>query len=207
MCAVLTLFQELDKCFIYIVSTVLCRGDRASESPGSQSQWMFSDSNTFYFFLLLHQSILQRYEPERVIVADMPPSHTSQDVLGKQHLRTTEHIIQSNLSANLGFQRACRWGLRNAILSCQSLSFRYHCDLSWRFYISPYVWPFSHADRLTSWLREGSSPCVLHTPEQGKSKHLFYLLNSSFDICSMLFFSGGQRQVRGSLGHFVRIFL
>lgn len=123
MCTVLTLFQELDKCFIYIVSTVLCRGGRASESPGSQSQWMFSDSNTFFFFfLLLHQSILQRYEPEMVIVADMPPSHTSQDVLGKQHLRTTGYIIQSNLSANLGFQRACRWGLRNAILYCQSPS-------------------------------------------------------------------------------------
>lgn len=120
MCTVLTLFQELDKCFIYIVSTVLCRGGRASESPGSQSQWMFSDSNTF--FLLLHQSILQRCEPETVIVADMPPSHTSQDVLGKQHLRTTGHIIQSNLSANLGLQIACRWGLRNAILSCQSPS-------------------------------------------------------------------------------------
>lgn len=62
----------------------------------------------FFFFLLLHQSILQRYEPEMVIVADVPPSHTSQDVLGKQHLRTTGHIIQSNLSANLGLQRACR---------------------------------------------------------------------------------------------------
>lgn len=121
MCTVLTLFQELDKCFIYIVSTVLCRGGRASESPGSQSQWMFSDS-TLFFFLLLHQSILQRYEPEMVIVADVPPSHTSQDVLGKQHLRTTGHIIQSNLSTNLGLQRACRWGLRYAILSCQSPS-------------------------------------------------------------------------------------
>lgn len=63
--------------------------------------------NTF-FFLLLHQSILQRYEPEMVIVADVPPSHTSQDVLGKQHLGTTGHIIQSNLSTNLGLQRACR---------------------------------------------------------------------------------------------------
>lgn len=90
VCTVLTLFQELDKCFMYIVSTVLCRGDRASESPGSQSQWMFSDSNTFF---CCYTRASFRDVSQRRWLSLISHRTTLPKMILENHLRTTGNII------------------------------------------------------------------------------------------------------------------
>lgn len=89
----------------------LCRGCRRSESLGFQSQWIFSDSNTFsccprasfsdvrqigWFLLICHRTAVPK-------------------MLLENHLRTTGSTAQLNWSANQGLQVACRSGWRNAL--------------------------------------------------------------------------------------------